>query len=558
MSSLVDLRASLPYLSSGPDAEPEGGGLIHEQTIKLWVNQRCLDELREIESLRNESMYLRAVAFLHFLGAPAKRTPKGWKYCSTELMRSFHYRFDSVILPELLERGFCHELPRRSPHSAREFILEFNYEAETPFGFPVPVGEYAKWASAITTLDRKRFASGLWINTHVRIRIDFPSTQESTQALLDYKRSRGVDISGKGMEKAIRNIQHQFEIIESVNRGEPLATRKSNGRAYSSFSELSKPVTSKVFDMDGNRFISCDQHATYFTILPTVLKTLTNDASKLEELDRLQCLMEETSNIYEHIQGAIQSTQGALISLRDIKQKAISWLCTQRPIQPPRSGKSSRLTHWQRIDQWFAGAYPESWKLVNAHRRNAFLSRRIAEVEAQVFGRTSRLLNQLGVPCLYKFDEILVLERDLAFALDVLDFFFMKTEVPNRIKCDNGRTGVRIDQSRFDDLDRLWKSFQRLRVPESVRRFRQTNRILLEEIMGDSHRPKEEREEKQPLPVERARSRTMRPCQIRPFRNRYRCSCLGRDLYSMPGETQQDFRDRLLRMGASIAPDRPV
>jgi len=210
------------------------------------------------------------------------------------------------------------------------------------------------------------------------------------------------------------------------------------------------------------------------------------------------------------------------------------------------------------IDKWFEASFPECWKLMNRNRKGAFLSRRISMEESRIFGGSSQMLNRLGISCLYKFDEILVIERDLAFAMDVLDFFFMKRDIPNKLKCDNGYSQERISDSRFGELERLWESVRRLRSPQSVRDFSAQNGSLLQEILRDSYRLKEdEGGEEQPLSVNLTESRaSQKVASVKPYRKGFRTSFQNKDYYSKSGETEKSFRDRLEAIGARFAVDR--
>jgi hypothetical protein len=360
------------------------------------------------------------------------------------------------------------------------------------------------------------------------------------------------------MKKAQENIQYQFSIIDRINAGEILETWKSQGRAYSIFSELSKPVSSSVYDEQGNKFISCDQHATYFTILPTILEGLTGDCSKLEEIRNLRQFMIEAPNIYESIRKDMNSMHGFEFSTMEIKNQAISWLCDQNKISKSRKPKNKEELVKQEMEKWFSVAFPECRKLVDENRKGAFLSRRISEVESKIFCGASKMLNRLGVPCLYKFDEILVIERDLDLALEFLDFFFKKTGVPNRVKTDNGRQCVKISNERLEVLGRLWNSLRRLRNPKSVRDYLSNNYDLLEEIIIDTNRLKENGGKEQPLQVEFEKPRTSQKISsIKPFRvSRFRCSYLGKDYYSTKAEAEKNFRIRMEALGAKFQPPR--
>ena len=525
--------------------------------IELRINQKCLDNLKSLNSLRDEDLYLRAVSFLHFLGSESKKLPNGWKFCSIALFRKFHYEFDSRILPELLQFGFCHLSPKRKGYNASEFILEFDYETREPFKIALPEYEAAKWRMALDILDDKKRAAGYWINTRENIQIDFPRSTKNENVLLEYKKDRGANLSGDGLEEAQKNIQYQFSIIERINSGEVLETRKSQGRAYSVFSELSKPISSRVYDNQGNRFISCDQHATYFTILPKILKTLTSDSGRLAEINSLRQFIIDSPKIYGSILLAMKSMHECEISEGEIKNQAISWLCDQNKISKTRKLKGRDALVKQEMEKWFSIAFPECCKLVNENRKGAFLSRRIAEEESKIFCGASKMLNRLGVPCLYKFDEILVIERDLDLALELLDFFFKKTGVPNRVKTDNGRQGVKISIERFEELQMLWESLWRLRKPQSVREYLANNQDRLKEIMRESHRNEENEEgTEQPLQVEFQKSRTSQKISsIKPFRqSRFRCSYLGKDYYSTKSETEIIFRIRMEAIGAKFQP----
>lgn len=242
-----------------------------------------------------------------------------------------------------------------------------------------------------------------------------------------------IDISYSSFFKLMKEhdkkddvILTQWEIISRINIAKKINPRqKSQGRLYSDFTSLTSLIH-PYLKIDGKTCVEIDQHATYWTLLPKLLKDtiLLADENIREELlkdiEKLHKFISDTKNIYAQI--GIDTNQ----SLDKIKKDSISFICDPNKYS---SNKDKKI-----IKEWFKTNYHFCSYHLDNLRRNNLVSYRIQEIESKIFVSAAKELNKNGIDCFTKHDSLIATKDNAKSAEATLNKYMKKYNIPNKIR----------------------------------------------------------------------------------------------------------------------------
>lgn len=230
----------------------------------------------------------------------------------------------------------------------------------------------------------------------------------------------------KSEEQIIADLNCQWNRIESINRTGSINPKKTRrGRCSSWYTELSSPVNKYVL-IDGEQTVDMDQHATYFTLMPVVLKNRTpieeQTTEFFVELDKLKYMIKNEPNIYKYISTSMN------VEVKDIKVETNKFFCE------PNSSR----TYTQHLFSFFDKEFPLLNRAMLVLRTKKGPYSDFNRIESSIFSGASRILNNKGIKSITKYDSIVVKLKDLDKAKEVLNECFIKAGVSNRLKETKG------------------------------------------------------------------------------------------------------------------------
>lgn len=390
----------------------------HEVHIDYYEAERALLEHYKGMDV-SRSRLVRVLALANAIAAPKTLDsnnkpkdglPNGTKHFGWTKLREIMN--DTEILLELIKNNPVVNLHLSDEPNA-DGEVKFTYEArvfkvEDRFIKSTTIELNEEDDRIFTSAFRKQRRNGDKHYTSKKLYIDIPRDvfiNEVSEHLL----SKEPNMSEDELKK---QLKYQWKNIQTINKTGKAEPRKSNGsRCSSLLTTLSKPVDPYIL-FDGERTISIDQHATYFTILPSLMmmkrsKNATSDY--FEEIERLKSFIIDSPNIYKEIANSVNSDD------KTIKLSMNKYLCD------PNNNRAIELH--TKIDSWFKKNFPLIRNRFRTVRLNGGMSYGLMEIESDIFA-VSRRLNEAGIDCITKFDEIRFLPKDLALVSTRLEESF--------------------------------------------------------------------------------------------------------------------------------------
>lgn len=222
--------------------------------------------------------------------------------------------------------------------------------------------------------------------------------------------------------KDLETIEEQWKIIEQINEtGKLNPVKKRTGRLYSNFTKLSK-VVHQFTTIDGKQICELDQHATYFTLLPSSLRTIYGFLSNEQEicLSNLSKFIKDNINIYEQI------SKETGLGIKEVKESTNSFICDPNEYMID----DAKI----KIQYWFRNKFPHCSNLIDSARKNKRLVYKLMNIEADIFVYVSRKLKQMGIVAITKHDSILFYEKDLTAVREMLENRFVVKNIEHKIK----------------------------------------------------------------------------------------------------------------------------
>lgn len=337
------------------------------------------------ELKRNDRYYFLSLSLLNFIATKAKNQTENGKYIGARILKEYSEDNYRTILNELIRLEIVVELEKPTHRNAGKYSLNELYVGNTRIRLTEDE------AKLIDIKFRKQTKRGIRATTDSKIlvEIDFETF---------YQELKEYDIEEKSIKK-------QWETIQKINSTGTINPRQyRESRLYSYITELSKPIT-KYISINGNKELSeIDLHATYFLLLPTILKKhsfkLKDD--KLEsDIEHLNDWLKFSEDIYQQIALEINKQS---ITRKEIKTNVVSWLCS------PNNNKFNKIQ--KTIDKWFFNNFPECHNALNLLRNNKLYSRRAMSLEQSIFVSVSKQLKTISIDCITKHDCIIFQTKD--------------------------------------------------------------------------------------------------------------------------------------------------
>lgn len=402
---------------------------VAEKLNEAEFYKRTPDKNGELK--RNDRYYFLALSLLNFISSQSKKQEQkkeqeddDGKYVGSRILKEFSEDNYRVILNELIRLEIVIELEKPTHRNAGKYSLNKIYSGNSRIRLTEDE------ANLIDIKFRKQTKRGIRATTDSKIlvEIDFETFY---QELKDY------DIEEKSIKK-------QWKIIQKINSTGTINPRQyRESRLYSYITELSKPVA-KYISIDGNKELSeIDLHATYFLLLPAILKkhSFKKKDEKLEyDIERLNNWLNCSEDIYQQIALEINRYD---ITRKEIKTNVVSWLCS------PDNNKFNKIQ--KMIDKWFSNNFPECHNALNLLRNNKLYSRRAMSLEQSIFVSVSKQLKKISIDCITKHDCILFQTKDSAIVTDHLLSALSKNNVQPKFSTVNYN-------SKEENLEEIWTS----------------------------------------------------------------------------------------------------
>ena len=331
------------------------------------------------ELKRNDRYYFLAIGLINFIAIRNSKQDDSGKYIGARILKEFSEDNYKILMNELLKLNIIIELEKSSCKKAGKYCLNPIYEGECRIRFS------KEEIDLIDIKFKKQSKRGARATTKKSISIVI-SKEDCTRVLKEY----GLDS---------KEIERQWETILKINESGSINPKQyRDSRLYSRFTELSKPLNKFIKIDDIECLSEIDLHATYFLLLPNILKnySFTQKNQLLEnEIQNLYNWIDSTNDVYLKLSGEINKT----LSRNDIKLNVVSWLC---------SPDISKLNSIQiLLDNWFIKNFPECHKSLNSLRYNKIFSRRAMKLEQEIFVSLSKILNKSNIDSITKHDCII-------------------------------------------------------------------------------------------------------------------------------------------------------
>lgn len=221
-----------------------------------------------------------------------------------------------------------------------------------------------------------------------------------------------------------------WEVICKINEKgtiDPHGRRES--RIFSLITELSSFLHPYI-KIDGENIVEFDQHATYWTLLPSFLeknKSIIAHNEQIlyfinQELDKFKLFMKNTNNIYESIAKLVN------LPINIVKDTSMYFLC-ETITELKGNGKI--------IQNWFKSEYPYLNRILDDYRSDSRVSYRLQTIEQSLFVNASRKCKIIGIDTVTKHDALLCLEKDIEKVEEILKQQFLKKGVEYKCRIKN-------------------------------------------------------------------------------------------------------------------------
>lgn len=221
-----------------------------------------------------------------------------------------------------------------------------------------------------------------------------------------------------------------WEVICKINEKgtiDPHGRRES--RIFSLITELSS-FLHPYNKIDGENIVEFDQHATYWTLLPSFLeknKSIIAHNEQIlyfinQELDKFKLFMKKTNNVYESIAKLVN------LPINIVKETSMYFLC-ETITELKGNGKS--------IQNWFKSEYPYLNRILDEYRSDSRVSYRLQAIEQSLFVNASRKCKIIGIDTVTKHDALLCLEKDIEKVEEILKQQFLKKGVEYKCRIKN-------------------------------------------------------------------------------------------------------------------------
>lgn len=434
------------------------------------------------------------------------------KYLSSRALREIKYEY-RPLLDILVEKNIILILSQATRKSATQV------ELNNVFCGSCSIELSKKEFNLVNIKFKKETRRGEKATTQKEIKINIPSYSKFVEIMLE----NGKDVN---------TISSQWLCIAKINKtGKINPRQKSGGRLYSNITSLSSCLHQYI-TIDGKYCVELDQHATYWTLLPNLLKATISLAhiniqeNLFEDISKLNTFISNSRNIYRDIQNETN------IKYEDIKTNSISFLCD--PI------KYTNNEIKKQIRQWFKTKFPHCSNHLDSLRKNNFVSYRIQEQESKIFISAGKELNKYGIDCIEKHDAILVSEEHSKTAETVLNHYFIKYNVPNKIRIKD------YTKQNVHEID-VRSSHQSLDAPNVASNETDSNKVLLPLNIQENHSPENNQD----------RTSIRGTFQILKGSRKRGCSIISRPdglfsvkykqtkYYSKKSETKEQFKQRI-------------
>lgn len=352
---------------------------------------------------RNSCDFIRALAFVELVSKPNDEKYKNdlqTKYIGTRTLKDIKYKYQDFLEP-VLDAGIVFK-ETSGFHAASRYWLNPIYAGTSRFVIDEREEEIYKG------IFKKSFDRGQKATTDKPIRVN----------ILKNDFERLMLASGKDAD----TIERQWKVIEDINRtGRLNPTRKRESRLYSRLTSLSK-VIHPYLTINGKSVCEIDQHATYFTLIPQVVRSITLKSKNLkleQELIELEHFIETTEDIYQEI------SKDVPLSREEIKANVVSWLCDQTTYMNPLKSK---------IREWFLSRFPHTNKILDSLRNSNAYPYKAMNLESKIFINAASYLKESGVDVVTKHDCLLFHQENQLIVTETLKHHFSINNVPFKCK----------------------------------------------------------------------------------------------------------------------------
>jgi len=304
------------------------------------------------------------------------------------------------ILSTLQQIGILNITPRTTKIGSDSYTINYQYRGKCEIGF-------TKYQLKILDgIHKKPFSRGKKATTDLEIRINISQDDFVTEMGNDGKDSETID--------------EQWATIQKINlNGNINPWRKRDSRLYSDFTGLSK-IVHKYLTIGNEKICEFDQHATYFSLLPSVLRNifhvLTDNQNRC--LRTLTDFIVSSPNIYEQI------SKQANLEIKKVKENTNSFICDP---------KIKMIGEKEIIQNWFRSMFPHCSELIDLTRKSKRLVNALMKTEADIFVFVANELKKNRVQAITKHDSIIFRKQDKEIVKQLLDNRFVNKNIPNKL-----------------------------------------------------------------------------------------------------------------------------
>lgn len=363
------------------------------------------DGIRIIESLFvKESEKIKAISLCSMLA----KNKDEITYLSVKGWREYTYRHYRAWENKLIKNNILIKLANSSRTAASEYSINPLYWGDTKIFA-------SKDAYFVTIFKRSRRGKKSQTDRKISVEICYDDWSKEYDKF-QLNRGNQIDENDK---------KNQWTNIELINKtGKIYPKRKENGRLHSKITSLSSFVHAYV-KIDGQQVCEIDQHATYTTILPVILKNnkimldYTYHVKFDEELCDFEMLIASCGNIYKII------SEKTGLSIIDTKQAVNVFLCEKKK---KIIGNAAKIKNW--FDNW-----PILSRLLDNLRKHGRLSRELMKIESFIFvGAATAIKQEHKLDVMTKHDAILFLEQNKEIVMEEIKKRLKHSGVINKTK----------------------------------------------------------------------------------------------------------------------------
>lgn len=368
------------------------------------------------------------------------KLPHGSKWVSSNFL-STHYKNYNELLTKLVGNdviSFYYKEKMKKGVLKTEIVriatLNPSYLLEDPITVKIPNVEYQ---NVIThTKKLSKYGNIHSANEGIKVEVEYDDfVAQVTEHLL----KKDPD---KSQEQLQQDLKVQWRTICAINKSGRINPRKPRkGRCSSRITEISSPMDSYI-TIDGEDTVVMDQHATYLTLLPEVLKSRVSKEEQTEEfrleLEKMREVIRVNDNLYAHISEAIG------IDINQIKVEVNRFFCD------PKANRTYEYSFYKYFEQEF----PLLNKGLLFLRCKKGPYSEFNKIESSIFSGAAKRLIKLGIKAITKYDSLIVKSKDESKAKEILDFYFQKANITNKtkIKENNYKTSNSKIQENIENL----------------------------------------------------------------------------------------------------------